>query len=231
MKRFNFLAWRNLQDPETIPYRPGVPRTGDRFGLRTDLIGSPIHLGDDRGRHPRHIVMPFDGLLVWSMTGGAWGSTARLIPDDNPGVEIQIAHTVRRDNGHDDIDKHFKRGDTLPIIAGDIGLSAGVHTHTEIAMRYTDHDYDSLSHDCRLYAGWINDEIFVDDQWIADHCRENNIEEPSDFHDRVEKQIYDWGILELRDGVCIRAKNRFPARRNPWGTDVILADPMRWLKI
>lgn len=225
------LTWIQKHDPDTIPYRPGVPRTGDRFGLRADSIGSPIHLGDDRGRHPRHIVMPFDGILAWSKTGGAWGSTARLIPDDNTDVEIQIAHTVRRDNGHDDIDQHFKRGDTLPIIAGDIGLSTGIHTHTEFAIRYTDSDYMMLSEYSPLRAGWIDGEIFVNDSWIADHCREHDIEDPDDFHDLVEKQVYDWGILELRDGVCIRSRDRFPARRNPWGTDVILADPMRWLKI
>ena len=57
-----------------FPYRPGAGRTGDRFGLRKDCIGSPFHTGDDRAAKPRAILMPFDGTMIWEHSYRDWES-------------------------------------------------------------------------------------------------------------------------------------------------------------
>ena len=222
------IDWVKKHDPASMPYRPGTPRTGDRFGLRQHNIGSPVHLGDDRGASPPHIVMPFNGWLSWSMTEGAWGSTARLIPGDNRDCEIQIAHTVRADGGVDEINEYRTRGETLRIIAGDIGLSRGVHTHTEFVIRYSESDYHALARNSELRASYNDSEPWINNRWILSHA-DNHGWDPDDLRDRVIKQMHDWRIIEIRDGVCVR--DALPAYRDPWGTPVIIADPMRWLQI
>ena len=222
------IDWINKHDPASIPYRPGTPRTGDRFGLRQHNIGSPVHLGDDRGASPPHIVMPFDGTLRWEMHDGAWGSIARLIPSDADNIEIQIAHTVSDDGGNDLINEHYTRGETLPIIAGDIGLSHGVHTHTEFVIQYDDFNYHALARNAELRASWTAGEPWINNRWIRSHA-DNHGWDPDDLRDRVVKQMHDWRITDIRDGVCVRYS--LPAYRDPWGTPVIIADPMRWLQI
>lgn len=207
--------WRDT----TAPYRPGAKHT-QAFGLRINDIGSPLHPGNDRGKEPRDILAPFDGELVWNRVAGVAGSVLQLIPSyARCYVEIQVFHTVPESEYVNHIKAHVHRGEALPVKAGDIGLSTGVHTHTEVVVK------DGTE---------ITDEgvpIYVDgefnEQFIRDHCKRYGL----DFADvikRATEQVKTWEIRYMSTHYAIR--RGVPDYRTPhWGAgETIHVDP-RWM--
>jgi hypothetical protein len=217
--------WITKQDPETMPFRPGVTQT-QGFGLRVTDIGSPLHLGTDRGREPRQILMPFDGNIEWAKDEGLWGSLLRITPaDHNIKLELHIAHTV---SNCDTIEGFYHRGDVLPVIAGDLGLSAGIHTHLEVIVPYTVGNYEH-------YLPRAGHQIYSRkngffEPYIETHCRGFGLDYTKTM-DRAYTQVQTWGISKMYEGLAIR-DGLPPYRRPSWGMgQVILLDSRRYLKI
>lgn len=212
------------------PYRPGAGYTGDSFGFRSQsYIGSPFHPGVDRSGTPSHIVMPFNGKLSWNdKPRSAWGSCARIVPCSGDHAEIQIAHTIRHDRSRASIHNHrYFQGDKLPIIAGNIGLSDGAHTHTELIIERTQDNYEYFSEqDTLIYS----DGKIVDEKHILRHCSENGLD-PDDIFERLQKQIALWSISEIWCSFIVR--DMLPDYRTPhWGYGaVIIADTRRYLRL
>ena len=211
-----------------FPYRPGAGRTGDRFGLRFGGIGSPYHPGDDRSGNPRRAVMCFDGTMTWKYLSAdsAFGSITKMIPDNHKYTELQIAHMVRKDKKLEPLNYWLRQGEELPVIPGDIGLSDGIHTHTEWWIKYTDANYAFF----KKQGVCIRDRNSLNTAYIYDHCRKNNLD-PASVTERLVNQFNSWGISEAWTTFCIR--DFYPAERTPsWGRGaVIIADPMLYLDI
>lgn len=210
-----------------FPYRPGAKRTGDRFGLRKDCIGSPFHAGDDRSGKPDTIVMPFDGTMIWKMADGTqWGSILRLIPDDSPETEIQVAHTVRTDGLSGELCYWMKQGEPLHVKAGALGYSVGAHTHTEWVIKYTKENYAYFA----KKGTWIRDNNSLNSEYIGKHCKDYSLNE-REYTKRLADQCNTWGIAEANTTFCVRSS--LPGYRLPiWGAgSVIIADPMLYLDI
>jgi len=210
-----------------FPYRPGAKRTGDRFGLRHDALGSPAHLGDDRSGDPNHFVMPFDGEIYWSLEkDSAFGSILRIIPLDFGETEIQVAHTIRRDGFKAKINCRYNSGDLLPVITGEIGLTYGPHSHTEWIIKYSDDNYKYFLAD----GEFIADKEKVNDKYIKAHCEKYGMDtDKTTIY--IKQQLYIWGIKTLYTNFAIR--DCLPNYRTPqWGDGpVIIADPMKYLDI
>lgn len=212
------------------PYRPGASYSGDRFCFRKQgYIGSPFHPGTDRAGRPDHIVMPFDGKLSWNhKPGTAWGSCARIVPGENVNCELQIAHTIRHDRSRAAIHNHrYSQGDKLPIVASDIGLSDGAHTHTELVFQYDLGVYDYFAEDGQpIYK----DGNIVEEAYIKKHCYRNHLAY-TDIIERLFEQIRTWGIAEIWDNFIVR--DVLPDYRTPhWGPGrVIIADTRRYLDL
>lgn len=210
-----------------FPYRPGSGRTGDRFGLRSDNFGSPAHLGDDRSRYPNHFVMPFDGKIYWSREEDtAWGSILRIVPKNCKETEIQVAHTVRSDGLNFVLKETYKQGQLLPVIASNLGLTDGVHSHTEWIIKYTDENYEYFKKDGEFIAG----EYVINEKYVKDHCDHLRMDYNKTL-EALKQQIFIWGIQELYSNFAIR--KILPLYRTPqWDEGpVIIADPMRYLDI
>lgn len=228
---FDFLQWCKDQNPDTIPFRPGAVYTTP-FGLRTsqsviDSGGSPGHLGVDRGSHDKRILMPFDGFVFWKMVGGVAGSLLQIIPRNYELVEIQVFHTVRTDKEITAFRGSFNKGDVLPIIAGDIGFSAGTHTHTELITEFSpalqaeliNLDQTFYVKDQELNPGGIDIHVF------RYRLNKKKVIETLDF------QIDSWGIIDLSGVFAIRQE--LPLYRRPhWGRGkTIHVDSRRFLQI
>jgi len=215
---------------DDYPFRPAAGYSGDSFGFRKQSsIGSPLHPGQDRSGNPDHIVMPFDGKLSWNLKPGtAWGSCARIVPDADVHCEIQIAHTIRHDRSRAAIHNYsYNQGDALPIVAGDIGLSAGAHTHTELVVENTAKHYAYF----RTEGGLIYaDGAIQNDTIIRKHCFRYNLSYAHVIQ-RLLEQIHTWGISEIWEHFIIR--NALPDYRTPhWGYgSVIIADTRRYLEL
>ena len=209
-----------------FPYRPGAGRTGDRFGLRKDCIGSPFHTGDDRSGRPNHILMPFDGTMIWEHCGGEWGSILRIIPDNNATTEIQVAHTERKDKKLESMNYWLRQGEPLPVVAGNLGFGTGAHSHTVWLIQYNDDNYKFFAKS----GIWLRDNNSLNSAYIGEHCRRHKLDEAS-FTTRFIAQCKTWGITEANTTFCVRGS--VPRYRTPaWGNGaVIIADPMLYLDI
>ena len=212
------------------PFRPGAAYSGDRFGFRTvSHVGSPFHPGTDRAGRPDHIVMPFDGSITYSVRPGTdWGSLARIVPATGEGFEIQIAHTIRRDGLRTPLEnQHYTQGAVLPIVAGDIGLSMGAHTHTELLVEHTAKHYARF----RTDGGVIyKDGAIQDDKIIREHCNRYGLDYSGVIF-RLMDQIHRWSIVEVWKSFIVRSV--LPDYRTPhWGSSgVIIADTRRYLDL
>lgn len=209
-----------------FPYRPGAGRTGDRFGLRKDCIGSPFHAADDRSGTPKNIVMPFDGTIEWTHCGGDFGSLLRIIPDDSAETEIQVAHTERKDGKLDALNYWLAQGQEMPVRVGNLGIGTGAHTHTEWLVRATVENMKFF----RKQGIWLRDKESLNSAFIHEHCKRYKLDEAT-FTDRFIYQCKIWGLTEVNTTYCIRGS--VPRYRIPqWGNGpVIFADCMLYLDI
>jgi hypothetical protein len=226
----DFLAWCDEQDPDVIPYRPGARQTA-AFGLRRTDIGSPAHLGTDRGASPAHIVMPFyTGQAEWQRLPESrpWGSFLRIHPAASTPVELHVGHTEPTDtDSTSNWAGQYHRNERLPARAGDLGLSTGPHTHTELVVGFDEETLNQL----RKYASvYIVENGSVNGRYVAEHCRRNGMVVDG-VMDALEQQIDTWGIREMSDIHAVRMS--LPHYRRPrWGdTAVILVDSHWALRI
>lgn len=233
-RSITFSDWCASQQPAKMPFRPGSVHT-EEFGLRPINIGSPFHTGTDRGSEPPFIEMPFhEGSAEWSMLPDwrDWGSFLRISPDWSPfGVEIHVAHTVPSDTLHaTEWSGRYFRGDRLPCIAGDIGLSKGRHTHTELVVEDSEDRRSELMEASTLVyviGGKLQEGV---SDHIAQHCETCGL----GFRDvvaRFEKQIEQWGIVTLTDRFALRdgSVQRYPDYRVPrWGRGSVLIVDIHW---
>ena len=210
-----------------FPYRPGAGRTGDRFGLRSDTLGSPIHIGDDRSGSPDHYVMPYDGRIFWNTEEDtSWGSILRLVPSSSKETEIQVAHSVRRDGLNFPLKEKYKQGQLLPVITGNIGMTTAPHSHTVWLIQYTDENYKYFLND----GEFIADEKKINEKYVKLHCDRVGMDYAKTI-DAIKQQIIVWGIREVYTNFAVR--KYLPLYRIPqWGEGtVIIADPMLYLDI
>lgn len=224
MKSFNFLAWRNIQNPDTTPYRPGAKHT-QGFGLRITDIGSPLHLGNDRGREPRDILAPFDGRFEWDMLtpAGVAGSILRLIPHNGQdSIELQVFHSV--DGAYTDhIEGECKRGEKLPVQAGDLGLSVGIHTHTELVIRDNPLSRQQMRMEDMI---WLYRSGSFNVGHIWSHCKRHGLDY-EDVIKRTSTQISTWDISYMSTRYAVR--DMLPEYRLPhWGEGKTLHVDTLW---
>lgn len=221
---FDFFAWRKRMNPAETPYRPDARHT-QGFGLRAYAIGSPIHLGNDRGKSPRTILAPFDCRYEWRMVPDTdAGSVLQLVPDDGGGwIEMQVFHTVEVDPEIDSIECHAERGESLPVIAGDIGLSRGIHTHSELICRHDPEIIAQLHDDAEP---WIYRGGQLHLEYIRAHCSRYHLDY-EDTVERAQKQIREWGIEYVSTRYAVRSA--LPEYRLPhWGQGKTIHISTKW---
>jgi hypothetical protein len=214
MTKDTFFSWIAKQDPDTMPFRPGVAHT-QGFGIRNSMNpirmgASPAHLGNDRGSYPTVLHMPFDGKVRWKQTGGVAGSVLQLIPSDID-AEIQVFHTRCDNIETQQYARIRKRGEQLTAVAGNIGLSTGVHTHTEFIVKYQKDVVEALrERSTQIYYNGI-----FNNDFIYNHCQQYNLKY-SYIVNKLKEQVLTWNIEELWDTFAVRAS--LPAYRQPhWG--------------
>lgn len=219
---FDLFDWIEKQDPDTMPYRPRVPHT-QGFGLREHMEAieagaSPGHLGNDRGGHPTDshapLLMPFDGTLSWKSVGKAAGSLLRIIPEDKVPVELQVFHTLPTDNSYAPFEDTLARGDETKVRAWKLGLSFGVHTHTEFITEYLPHRVEFL----RSISTPICTNGEVNNDYLFKHGRQYGIDRASrkKIRYKLRLQMKKWRIEEIWDRFAVRSG--LPDYRTPhWG--------------
>lgn len=215
------VAWLRENPPEQMPYWPGAKVTTP-FGLRPQIPDgtSPLHLGVDRAGG-RAFLMPFDGCVFWRAVGGVAGSVLSLIPHGME-MEIQVFHT-EADAGVEKISTRLTRGELLPVEPGDIGVSYGVHTHTEVLFPY-DTELVKWLH---AAAAQIVNRGAIDIDYLIRHCRSNNLN-AAKVRAATTQQIDEWGISEMTTRYAVR--DSVPEYRRPeWGRGATVHVDSRWL--
>jgi hypothetical protein len=214
---FHPLTWCREQDPENVPFRPGAKHT-QGFGLRISMIpvkmgASPGHIGNDRGAQPVDMYMPFKrGAEVWKKTGGAAGSLLQLIPSDGNTIEMQIFHTIRRDKKIEPLRAVKDRGERLSVNASSLGLSVGVHTHSEIITPALPEFVEDMKY---RHDAWIFTSGKFNEKYIRKHCDEYGMAFEAVF-EKLKQQVIDWEIEELWEVWAVRRD--LPNYRTPhWG--------------
>jgi hypothetical protein len=168
--------------------------------------------------------MPFDGTLEWDLYHGSpLGSLLRLTPDSYD-MQIQVFHTEAQ--GHvTEIAARYRKGDKLPVKPGALGLSTGIHTHTEVMFPYNETIRNRIVA-TRLTTG----KLYVVDGEVTpvvqDHCVKYDLHYPT-VRDMLKKQIDDWSIRELGRHYAIRET----CWRSPWVGPVLFADSYKLLLI
>jgi hypothetical protein len=174
--------------------------------------------------------MQFDGEIHHVILGPktAWGTVTRFVPSDGFPVEIHLAHAYLKKGFDAPYKGKFKRGDITPLVPGDMGLTLGVHTHTEGVAKFTDEDLS----DMRMTGG----DIIIQDSepnllHLRAHCKKYKLDEKS-FLRAIDKQIAEWGITELGEHYAVR-QFLGAGRNTSWrtGQGFILFDTMHYLKI
>lgn len=220
----DLTAWLADNPPAAMPYWPGAALTG-AFGLRTsravlDAGGSPLHLGVDRAGGGQ-FTMPFDGSVFWRPVDGVAGSVLSLNPH-GLAMEIQVFHTVG--DGHAlEISERLHRGDPLPVTPGDLGLSLGVHTHTEVLMPYDDDLQAWLqTGSATLVIGHI-----INAAEVVRHCAAQGLDDEM-MLSRARAQVGTWRIREMTDRYAVR--EGVPEYRTPeWGSGPTIHVDSQWL--
>lgn len=216
---FDLFDWIEKQDPDTMPFRPGVEHTQE-FGLRNSMEAiragaSPGHLGNDRGRYPdTKLLMPFDGRIKWKVVGSVAGTLLQIIPEDDPPLELQYFHTERKDQYKYPLEKEHTRGEILEVEASNSGLSLGIHTHGELIVEYLPHRVE--------YLRRISTPIYYDGEVNQEYLEKHGQKYGIRYHDRetikrkLKRQVKSWGIEELWDRFAVRYS--LPEYRIPhWG--------------
>lgn len=222
-----FNRWLLENSPKDMPFYPGAGYT-EWFGLRRhrstiEAGASPAHLGVDRAGGDA-LEMPFDGTLEWDLyQGSPLGSLLRLTPDSY-NLQIQVFHTEAQSHVTE-IAARYNKGDKLPVKPGSLGLSTGIHTHTEVMFPYTQ-TIRSRIVDTRLTEG----EPYVVDgeptDVVQEHCVKYDLHYPT-VRDMLKAQIDKWGITELAPHYAIRES----VWRAPWDGPVLFADSYKLLLI
>lgn len=191
---------------------PGAKNTGG-IGLRTNKHvlaagASPIHLGVDHAGTVKPLRMPFDGMWKWEEVGGVAGSLLRITPPigSSHRMEVQIFHTLGKESGWNEL----SAGEELPIEPGDLGLSVGVHTHTELLVEF---DGESDLPPANIY-------YVVSGQPrrgnVLMHCRQHMLRF-EDVWPKVQRQVDSWEIEWATDRWAVR--RGLPDYRQPWFGD------------
>ena len=222
----DLTAWLSDNPPADMPFWPGAKTTG-RFGLRTlqmlmDAGASPLHLGVDRA-NGREFTMPFDGSLFWITAGDPAGSVLSLMPI-GLSMEVQVFHTASRDGAHiSEVSQRLHKGDRLPVVPSDLGLSLGVHTHTEVLFPLD----ESLRAWVHQGATPIVTRGAVEVDYVAMHCREHRLN-LNETLAGIHRQVDEWGIREMTDRYAIR--DSVPQYRRPeWGSGPTMHVDSKWL--
>lgn len=190
----------------------GAKNTGG-IGLRTDRRvlaagASPIHLGVDHAGTVKPLRMPFDGMWKWEEVGGVAGSLLRITPPigSEERIEVQIFHTLGKDQGW----REAGAGDEIPVEPGDLGLSVGIHTHTELLQQF---NRDEPLPAATLY--YVTEGIPRRGNVLM-HCRRHMMKMATVWP-LVEKQVAFWEIEHATDRWGVRRS--LPAYRRPWFGD------------
>jgi hypothetical protein len=165
--------------------------------------------------------MPFDGTLVWKFVGGVAGSVLRLAPFGLD-LQIQVFHT--------EIDGHVqslmlrpKKGEVVLPVPGNLGLSIGIHTHTEVLMPYDEDLFWWASAGVHpLVTGGV-----LDAEEVAAHCELFDLDE-QDFLTRAKYQISTWGITHYYPQRFAVRKELPSYRSVPWAGPTMHMDSL-WL--
>lgn len=203
--------WLKENSPKEMPFWPNAKCTGP-FGLRSsqellDLGANPLHLGRDRAGSSAPLKMPFDGRLTWRRLHPdfAAGSLLQIRAHHVP-LEIQVMHTEAAPHVNEIVGSYLK-GDVLPVHAGSLGLSTGIHTHLEVLMPWSKD----------LWA-WVDGRIaYVTNglpvkRELKEFCRVNNLDSSS-YISRVGDQALEWGIIRMTDRAAVRVS--VPPYREP----------------
>lgn len=219
-------SWLADNPPKDMPYWPGA-RVTTPFGMRSQktvlaMGASLFHLGVDRAGGGDYI-MPFDGFIEWHPVKGSPGSILRIVPDLLR-LEIQVFHT-EAPKYLSSIEQRMYQGEPMPVKPGALGMSTGVHTHTEVLLPYD----ESLM---ALFAGGelLVNKRQVDLAMVEKHCAMCDIE-ADQMMVKAIGQVRTWEIEEMGEHYAIRRS--LPGYRVPaWGPGVTLhVDSMALLQI
>jgi hypothetical protein len=222
--------WLRENPPDDMPFFPGARVTGE-FGLRQskmvlEMGASPLHLGVDRAGGDG-LRMPFDGYIYWRQVGGVAGSVLSIMPDECK-LELQVFHTIHVDKHVMHYEDHFFAGEHIPIEPSNIGLSQGVHTHTELLMPFDSTVAQRFAGDRLIVDRGVVDVDYVHDQYVEMGFDEGDIDR---FTVRAIGQVRSWAISDVGAHHAIR--KHLPSYRRPqWGAGPTLhIDTMYLLQI
>jgi len=213
--------WLDDNQPPGMPFWPGARCTG-RMGLREtpaplEAGANPLHLGVDRAGGGMFLA-PFNCRLEWKPVDGPAGSLLRLCP--GYGLEVQVFHTEGPE-GVTCLEHWVTKGERLPVKPGKLGMSTGVHTHTEVLIGA------ELTEFMRGKPLIVEDGK-VNKATIKAHCQRTNLHYPSILYG-VERQVETWGIIDMSSRHAVR--RRLPAYRGWHEQPVLLVDSLWLLEI
>lgn len=194
MKLKDLERWLEDNPPKDMPFWPAARYTG-RVGLRTsrevlDAGASPIHLGVDRAGGGSRFLCPFDAWVEWKHVDGAAGSLL-TITSSHIDLELQVFHTrVTPDPKR--VRLFLRKGQQLPAMPSDLGLSVGVHTHTEVVVPFKSKNlYEYVRGETPRFLAY---EI-VDEAYVKEHCETFDLHYPTVL-EAMRHQVQTWNISE-----------------------------------
>lgn len=208
------------------PYWPGARYT-NRVDIRTsqdaiNLGGSPLHPGVDRAGG-REFTGPYDGEARGKMLPGSdIGSLLRILPEGAP-FELHVFHTEWQSDDEEFSCEIF-RGGEMPVKSGKLGLSLGVHLHTDTVFPFDEELLEWLRPGADII---LRKDDKLSAQYIIAHCRRHGLRR-SQVVAKAAAQIEAWGITEMTRRYMVRqwiGGNRLPA----WGQGPVILVDSKWL--
>lgn len=201
---------------QSNPFWPGAEHT-EPFGLRRGMYwegagASPGHLGTDRAGAPGPLLATFDMDLDYKVIpGSAAGSLTRFSSVDAD-VELQVFHAEADEYKKD----HYNKSEKTPVHPGNLGVSLGVHTHTEGVCKMTPGNYNYV---VGFVGRWFVAGGEVVRRPIEDHCKVNGMDRERTIQ-ALKEQIFRWSIKELSDVHYVR---HLPPYRAPaWRDSLVI---------
>ncbi len=201
-------AWLKINVPADMPYWPGGGFT-NRVDIRSsqrvlEMGGSPLHPGVDRGApQGREFIVPFDGWLEWKFLPETDIGSILQLAAQGVQMELQVFHTDIPDGILRPLEYAgaVHRGEPMPMKPSNLGLSDGVHTHTEVVFPFDQELRDWFAEGAETIVGLDGK---IDTRYVIAHCRRHGLNRDLVLR-KIPTQVENWG--------CVEVTNRFMVRK------------------
>lgn len=222
--------WLEDNPKEEMPYWPGA-RTTNRVDIRTsqrvlNMGGSPLHPGNDRSRGTGPFTEPFNGRLEWRLLPGTDIGSVFFCRPRGFQMELQGFHTKGPDNVTE-LEEKMRKGNPMPITPSNLGLSDGVHLHSESLFPYDKELLDWMREGTEYIVRSTNGVLELNIAYITAHCRRWGLDLMMVL-DKIPKQVASWGIIEMTNRFMVR-NHVGPDRVPHWGAGRTIHVDTKWL--